>query len=244
MRDKTIPMLTFDPLYDDTLLATQEQPVQVQTSTEELSVGFVKDEIPVGEFVIMTPAAVQALVDDDIHVMMQHGFSQGSRYTDADYADVGVEFVDDFYLLASMARVLVKFMPFTPEQIALMKEEQFIFSTQDAAALDKAYVQGLIDKKITALAMNFIRDAKDNPVVDRILTETLSVTALNIALSNFLLPLVAELAGNSRFRFALQKRPALMESVYCYGGEVCHKEVADLLGFPYRDIVSLCWDLN
>jgi len=236
--------MNLDLLYDDTLLATQEQPVQVQTSTQELSVGFVKDEVPVGEFVMMTPAAVQALVDDDIHVMMQHGFSEGSAYTDADYADVGVEFVDDFYLLASMARVLVKFMPFTLEQISLMKEEQIIFSTQDVAVMDKTYTQSLIDKKITALAMNFIKDSKGNRILDRVLTETLSVTALNIALSNFLLPLVAELAGNSRLRFALQKRPVLMDSVYCYGGEVCHKEIADLLGFPYRDIVTLCWDLN
>ena len=237
-------MLNLDPLYDDTILATQEQTVQVQTPTQELSVGFVKDEVAVGEFVIMTPAAVQALVDDDIHVMMQHGFSEGSAYTDADYADVGVEFVDDFYLLASMARVLVKFMPFTQEQISLMRKEQIIFSTQDAAVLDKPYIQSLVDKKIAALAMNFIQDAKDNRIVDRILTETLSVTALNIALSNFLLPLVAELAGNSRLRFALQKRPSLMEAVYCYGGEVCHKEIAEMMGFPYRDIVTLCWDLN
>ena len=233
-----------DPLYDDTLMATQELPVQLQTSLRELSVGFVKDEAPVGEFVIMTPAAVQALVDDDIHVMMQHGFSEGSAYTDADYADVGVEFVDDFYLLASMARLLVKFMPFTQEQLSLMKEEQILFSTQDIAVLDQSYVQSLIDKKVTALAMNFINDSKGNRIVDRILTETLSVTAVNIALSNFLLPLVTELAGNSRLRFALQKRPALMESVYCYGGKVCHKEIADLLGFPYQDIVTLCWDLN
>jgi alanine dehydrogenase len=237
-------MHNLDILYNDTILATQEQPVQVDAPVRELSVGFVKDENPMGEFVIMTPAAVQSLVDDDIHVCMQHGFSAGSAYSDADYADVGVEFVDDFYLLASMARVLVKFQPFTADQVALMKEDQILFSTQDVALMSREYIEAVNAKRIAALAMNFIEDRKGGSITDRILTETLSVTGMNIALSNFLLPLVTELAANTRLRFALQKRPVLMESVYCYAGQVCHKELADLLGFPYRDIVTLCWDLN
>ncbi|MBO4504130.1 MAG: hypothetical protein J5730_04910 [Bacteroidales bacterium] len=237
-------MHNLDLLYGDVGLATQEQQVLVEAPVRELSVGFVKDEEPIGDFVIMTPAAVQSLVDDDIHVYMQHGFSAGSAYSDADYADVGVEFVDDFYLLASTARVLVKFQPFTQEQVTLLREEQVIFSTQDAVYVNRDYLEALNAKHIAALAMNFIEDKKGARMTDRILTETLSMTAMNIAFSNFLLPLVTELSTNTRLRFALQKRPVLMESVYCYAGYVCHKEMADLLELPYRDIVSLCWDLN
>jgi|GEM_PF-2839284 Alanine dehydrogenase len=237
-------MHNLDLLYGDVGLATQEQQVLVETPVRELSVGFVKDEEPIGDFVIMTPAAVQSLVDDDIHVYMQHGFSAGSVYSDADYADVGVEFVDDFYLLASTARVLVKFQPFSLEQILLMREEQVIFSTQDAVHVNRDYFEALNARHVAALAMNFIEDKKGARMTDRILTETLSMTAMNIAFSNFLLPLVTELSTNTRLRFALQKRPVLMESVYCYAGYVCHKEMADLLELPYRDIVSLCWELN
>lgn len=237
-------MHNLDLLYGDVGLATQEQQVLVEAPVRELSVGFVKDEEPIGDFVIMTPAAVQSLVDDDIHVYMQHGFSAGSAYSDADYADVGVEFVDDFYLLASTARVLVKFQPFTQEQVTLLREEQVIFSTQDAVYVNRDYLEALNAKHIAALAMNFIEDKKGARMTDRILTETLSMTAMNIAFSNFLLPLVTELSTNTRLRFALQKRPVLMESVYCYAGYVCHKDMAAMLELPYRDIVSLCWELN
>lgn len=229
---------------EDFANATQEQPLIIETTYDIASIGFVKDEQSAKSFVMVTPKALGEMVAKDIHVFMQHGFAEGSQYSDLDYANEGVEFVDDFFQLANMSKALVKFQPFTFEEISIMKNGLIIFSSQDPNLVDMDYVQLILGKKIAALAFNLIEDEKGKSMSERILTETLSETGINIALSNFLLPYLTELSEGARMRFVLQKNPSLMDSVYCFNGDVCNMDIADNLNLPYRDIVTLCWDLN
>lgn len=232
-------MLPQDYNLDESSPMLLEEPLFIDTAKIDVTLGLVRDENPSGK-VLLTPAAVKTLVDHELTVLMQHGFSAGTPYTDMDYADVGVEFVDDFYILASMAKTLVKFQPFENEQLDFMRYEQTIFSYFNPQKSSLDYVQMLTTKKISAFAFNLIEDADGHSVVDKILANDNNGDSL----SNFLLPYIKELAFNSRLRFVLQKTPALMDSVYCFSGEVCNRDIADLLNLPYRDIVTLCWELN
>ncbi len=220
------------------------QPVIKASFMYEPAIAFVRDEQPFGDFVMMTPSAVSAFVDNHVHVFMQHGFSQGSSFSDMDYADVGVEFVDDFFQLSRMARVLVKFEPFTAEQVRLMREGQVLVSYMTLSSLSMSILLGFQEKKISALGLNLIKDLQGRGLTDRILTETLSPIAISIALSDFLLPLLMSLVCSPRLRFVLQRSAQWMESTYCFEGKICHKEIAEVFHFPLHDIISLCWDLN
>ena len=223
---------------------TQEQAVLMDAPVMEGSIAILKDELPIGSFVMLTPDAVHTLVEHHVQVFMQRGFASQSQFTDMEYADAGAEFADDFFTLSGMAKVLVKFTPFTDDQIALLKDGHVIFSTQFPSQLNVSQIEKLNSKKITALAMNLIKDAEGMYVTDKILSETWSATAVNIALSGFLLPLVEALAVEPKIKFLLQKNPALMQSAYCYNGYLCNKEIAELLGQSCNDISSLCWDMN
>lgn len=216
----------------------------VQTPLYEPAVAFLRDEVAVGDFVMMTPNAMRAFVENHVRVFMQHGFSAGSQYSDLDYANVGVEFEDDLFLLSRMVRTLVKFQPFTEEQLHLMRNEQIIISTQVPMQLTLPYIQQLQTKKISAIGLNFIKDREGRIMTDRILTETHSSVAINIAFSNFLLPLLMSFVCSPRLRFALQRNPQFMDGTYCFNGEICNREIAEMFNMPYRDIVTLCWDLN
>lgn len=229
---------------NDSFCCTEEQQEQMDYPSNSSAVGFLKDDSPKRDFVMMTPTAIQTLVDNGVKVYMQHGFSAGSQFSDMDYADVGVEFVDDLFEMSSMVKLLVKFQPISEEQLAFIKDGQTIFSMQEPAQMTMSYVELLTVKRMTALATNLIEDESGHSMLDKILTETLSAVGTGIAISNFLLPYVEELAKSPRLRFALQKMPALMDSVCCYDGEVCNRDIADLLNIPYRNIVTLCWDLN
>jgi len=223
---------------------TQEQAVLMDAPVMEGSIAILKDELPIGSFVMLTPDAVHTLVEHHVQVFMQRGFASQSQFTDMEYADAGAEFADDFFTLSGMAKVLVKFTPFTDDQIALLKDGHVIFSTQFPSQLNVSQIEKLNSKKITALAMNLIKDAEGMYVTDKILSETWSATAVNIALSGFLLPLVEALAVEPKIKFLLQKNPDLMQSAYCYNGYLCNKEIAELLGQSCNDISSLCWDMN
>ena len=223
---------------------TQEQTFLLDAPSVENSIAIIKDEQPIGSFVMLTPDAIHTLVEHRVRVFMQRGFAAHSQFTDMDFADAGAEFEDDFFTLSSMTKVLVKFTPFTDDQIALLKNEQAIFSTQFPSQLNVLQIENLNSKKITALAMNLIKDTNGMYVTDKILSETWSASAVNIALSSFLLPLLESLAVEPKMKFLLQKNPALMQSAYCYNGCLCNKEIAELLGQPCNDITSLCWDMN
>lgn len=232
-------MLPQDYTLDESSPIVLEDSLYIDDSKTDVTVGLVRDENPSGK-VLLSPSAVKTLVDHDLTVLMQHGFSAGTAYTDMDYADVGAEFVDDFYLLATMAKTLVKFQPFEEAQLDFMRYEQTIFSSFNPQKAKMDYIQMLTMKRISAFAFNLIEDADGHSVVDKILANGNS----DDSLSNFVLPYIKELAFNSRLRFVLQKTPALMDSVYCFNGEVCNRDIADLLNLPYRDIVTLCWELN
>lgn len=232
------------PMQEDPLYATQEQQEVLDLQTDFSAVGFVRDEHPADGYVLLTPNAAKALVDKDIKVFMQHGFSEGSSYTDMDYADVGVEFEDDLFQLSNMVKVLVKYQPFSEYQTAFIKDRQTILSVQNPAEITASQMELLTMKRITMVALNLIEDENGRSMTEKILTETLSDVGKSIALSNFVVPVLAELTTAPILRFALQKVPALMDGILCFDGEVCNRDIADLLNLPYRNIVSLCWDLN
>lgn len=229
---------------EDASPAVQAQPDTLEIPLRDVSIALLKDEHPIGSFVMMTPDAVHALVEKNIHVFMQHGFSEQGQFSDMDYANAGVEFEDDFFMLSRMTKVLVKFTPFTDEQIEMLKDEQIIFSTQFPSEISVEQIGKLNAKKVTALAMNLIREEQGMYMTDKILSETWSAESVNIALSAFLLPLLEALGTVPRIKFLLQRNPALMQSAYCFNGYLCNKEIAELLGQPCNDITSLCWDMN
>lgn len=237
-------MSTTGLILEDASPAVQAQPDTLEIPLRDSSIALLKDEHPIGSFVMITPDAVHALVEKNIHVFMQHGFSEQGQFSDMDYANAGVEFEDDFFMLSRMTKVLVKFTPFTDDQIEMLKDEQIIFSTQFPSEISVEQIGKLNAKKVTALAMNLIREEQGMYMTDKILSETWSAESVNIALSAFLLPLLEALGTVPRIKFLLQRNPALMQSAYCFNGYLCNKEIAELLGQPCNDITSLCWDMN
>ena len=237
-------MSTTGLILEDASPTVQTQPDILEIPLRDASIALLKDEHPIGSFVMMTPDAVHALVEKNIHVFMQHGFSEQGQFSDMDYANAGVEFEDDFFMLSRMTKVLVKFTPFTDEQIEMLKDEQIIFSTQFPSEISVGQIEKLNAKKVTALAMNLIREEQGMYMTDKILSETWSAEGVNIALSAFLQPLLEELATMPRIKFLLQHNPALMQSAYCFNGYLCNKEIAELLGQSCNDISSLCWGMN
>ena len=231
-------------LQDTPHVETQTWEAAVETPTRTLTLALAKPESAHPDSEFLTPNAVRTLSDQQIKVFAQFGFANHNPFSDADYADVGAEFTHHYADLAMLSHLVLKFDAFTFDQIALSKEGHILFSVLPPTELSPEYINAINEKKITMICLGLLQDENGIPVTDKIRKETLSEAGFQIALSNFLLPLVDTLIHAPSIAYALQRAPELLQTVFCHAGTLCHQPTAENLHLPWRDILSLCWDLN
>lgn len=208
------------------------------------SIALIKDDSTIANIIPLTPPAVAQLVERKIEVLVQRGYSAHTDYTDLDYANVGAEIVDDLPTLFSRAAILLKLSAFNMNEAQLMQKKQIIISNLNLQKISNEYIEIVQQNKMTAIGLNFIKNRNDKPHLEEILSNTIDHHASSIALSSFILPILSALVFNHNIRNAIQTTPALMQGVYCYKGILCNKEIATQLQIMWKDILSLCWDLN
>ena len=231
-------------LQDTPHVETQAWEAAVEAPTRKLTLALAKSETAHPDSGFLTPNAVRNFTDQQVKVFAQFGFGNHNPFSDADYADAGAEFTHHYADLSMLSNLIFKFDAFTPDQIALSKENQILVSILPPAELSQAYIEAVNEKKITLLCLDFLRDDNGCSVTENIRKATLSEAGFQIALSNFVFPLADTLVHAPSIPYALQRAPELMSSVLCHAGTLCHQPTADLLHLPWRDVVSLCWDLN
>ena len=231
-------------LQDTPHVETQAWEAAVEAPTRKLTLALAKPETAHPDSGFLTPNAVRNFTDQQVKVFAQFGFGNHNPFSDADYADAGTEFTHHYADLSMLSNLILKFDAFTPDQIALSKENQMLVSILPPAELSQAYIEAVNEKKITLLCLDLLQDDNGRSVMENIRKATLSEAGFQIALSNFVFPLADTLVHAPSIPYALQRAPELMSSVLCHAGVLCHAPTADPLHLPWRDVVSLFWALN
>ena len=231
-------------LQDTPHVETQAWEAAVETPTRKLTLALAKPETAHPDSGFLTPNAVRTLTDQQVKVFAQFGLANHNPFSDTDYADAGAEFTHHYADLALLSNLILKFDAFTLDQIALSKENQILFSILSPENLSPEYLEAVNEKKITMICLDLLKDDSGIPVIDKIRKETLSESGFQIALSNYVLPLIDTLVHAPSITYALQRAPELIQAYLCHAGTLCHQPTAEQLHLPWRDIVSLCWDLN
>jgi hypothetical protein len=223
---------------------TQEWAAAVETPTRKLTLSLAKPETSYPDSGFLTPSAVSNFTDQQVKVFVQFGFGNHNPFSDTEYADAGAEFSHHYADLTMLSNLIFKFDAFTADQIALSKESQILVSILPPTEISQAYIEAVNEKKITLLCLDLLRDDNGCSVTENIRKATLSEAGFQIALSNFVFPLADTIIHAPSIPYALQRAPELMSSVLCHAGTLCHQPTAERLQLPWRDIISLCWDLN
>lgn len=231
-------------LQDIPHVETQEWAAAVETPTRKLTLSLAKPETAHPDSGFLTPNAIRNFTQQQVKVFAQFGFGNHNPFSDTEYADAGAEFSHHYTDLSVLSNLIFKFDAFTAEQISFSKESQILVSILPPAGLSQAYIEAVNKKKISLLCLDLLRDDNGCSVTENIRKATLSEAGFQIALSNFVFPLADTLLHAPSIPYALQRAPELMSSVFCHAGTLCHKPTAEHLRLPWRDIVSLCWDLN
>ncbi len=147
----------FSPFTKDQLLP-QEERIEILKSKQELLIGIPCETEHQEKRICLTPDAVAAITAHGHRIMMQKGAGLGSSFTDSQYAEAGAEITTDVAKVFSCPTI-VKVAPPSIEEIALLKPQTVLISALQLKTRNKEYFKKLADKKITALAFEFIKDS-------------------------------------------------------------------------------------
>ena len=181
-------MSTLKPQIDSSITyETQEEVLDIKFRSKPLMIGIPKEIAFQENRIGLIPEAVSVLVANGHEVLMDHNAGEGSRYSDMDYSEAGAKIVFDKAEVYKCP-ILVKTAPPVEADLPFLQMNQTIISPLHLTALEKGLMEKLMAKKITALAIENIKDENQNYPILRSMGEITGSAVMLIAgqyLSNF-----------------------------------------------------------
>ena len=177
MSDK--PKSPFSELARQASLQPQEQLLEVRKHNTRLSVGIPKEITYQENRVPLTPSSVSLLVNSGHEITIESGAGKNANFEDRQYSEAGAKIAygkEEVY----KSEIILKIDPPTREEIDLMVPGQYLFSAIQMTNLTDTYIRQLINKKITAIAYEFLKDQEDTLSIIRSMSEIAGRSAVLI----------------------------------------------------------------
>jgi alanine dehydrogenase len=163
-------------------LMPQEETLEVGNKQKQLKIGIPSEDHSVESRVPITPEAVEILTGHGHEVILQAGAGKAANYPDTDYSEKGGIIVDSRKEVFGGCDILLKISPPTVEEIGWMKERQTLLSSfQVSTAKDEKYIRSLMQKRVTAIAFERIRDEHNCYPAVRSMSAIAGTTSILIA---------------------------------------------------------------
>jgi len=171
--------ITLTPFTKQQLLP-QEEKLEVGRFKRELFIGIPKETSYQERRICLTPDAVNSLTYEGHRVMIESGAGENSSYSDKEYSDAGAEVTKDTKKVFGCP-MLLKVEPPTLAEIEMINPETIIISAIQLKTKKKAYFEALAQKKITALAFEYIKDEDGSYPAVKSLSEIAGTASILIA---------------------------------------------------------------
>ncbi|RXM53669.1 MULTISPECIES: alanine dehydrogenase [unclassified Chryseobacterium] len=180
----------FTPFTEEELMPKEEK-LEVIKKGKQFSIGIPKETCLNERRTCITPDAVQVLVEHGHEIIIESGAGEGSFFTDLQYSESGARITND-PKEAFGQDLILKINPPTLDEIDLMKPNTYMVSALQINLRDKEYFLKLAEKKINAIAFEFIVDEYKQLALVRLIGEiagTVSILYASelLALSNGLM---------------------------------------------------------
>ena len=144
---------------------TLEETLDVKPKGVELFIGIPKETSFQENRIALTPDAVSVLVSNGHRVIMESKAGEGASYSDRDYSEAGAKITKSKKEVFE-CDILVKSAPVGEDELDLLKLHQFIISPIHLSAMKQHILERMMDKKITALSFENLKDdSGHNPIV-------------------------------------------------------------------------------
>lgn len=170
--------------FGDGGLLPQEEKLELKNKGKNLFIGVPKETFMQEGRISIVPEAVNLLVSHGHEVYVESGAGEKSSFSDNDYSEAGAKIVYSSKEVYS-ADVILKVVPPSLEELKLMKGRQTLICSIQITSNSKEYFKELMNKKINALAFEFIQDECGLMPLMRSMSEIAGNTSILIA-SEFL----------------------------------------------------------
>lgn len=168
-------------------LLPQEEMLAIGRKKGKLVIGIPRETTYQENRVALTPEAVQFLSSNGHRILVETKAGEKARYIDHDYSEAGAEIAYDKAEVFK-ANIILKVAPPSDEEIELMPGDQTLISALQLTLHPKKTLVALMNKKITAIAWDYIQDEHQIFPVVRAMGEIAGNTSILIAaelLSNY-----------------------------------------------------------
>ncbi len=168
--------------WSETAFATQEERLAVATKDAQLHIGIPKEREMNEHRILLTPESVEVLVRNGHEIRLEQGAGSSAGFTDAMYAEAGASIVRGPQEVFECA-VIAKVAPPTLSEIAMMRGGQTLISALQLRTRNRDYFKALADKKITALALEEVRNGDDQSALRIAMSEIAGQMAARLGAS-------------------------------------------------------------
>jgi len=166
--------------FGSTAFMPKEEQLETAVRHRKISIGIPSDKKNDEKRVALTPESVSLLVENDNEVIVQKGAGAGANYSDKDYSENGAVITESTARVFS-ADAVIKVAPFTSQEVEYLKGNQIVMSFLNVLKLSEETLGKLIRKKVTAIALEKMRDINGVMPVMESMSEISGVTSILIA---------------------------------------------------------------
>ena len=159
---------------------TLEEKLDIKPKGSELVIGIPKETAFQENRIALTPDAVGVLVSNGHHVIIEHNAGDASHYRDKDYSEAGGKIVYDKNEVYR-SPLLVKSAPVIEEDLPFLQPNQVIISPIHLSVLKSEILEKMMEKKITAISFENLKDDSDSYPIVRSMSEIAGSAVMLIA---------------------------------------------------------------
>jgi alanine dehydrogenase len=140
-----------------TALMPQEEMLEIGRKKSKLYIGIPKEISFQENRVALVPDAVALLVNNGHHVVVETNAGKMANFQDNDYSEAGAEIAysaEEVY----KADIVLKIAPPSQQEVEMMQHNQTLISALQLTVQPENFLKKLMDKKITAIAFEWIKD--------------------------------------------------------------------------------------
>lgn len=159
--------------------ATETMSLRIPSKNRKLFIGIPKELSFQENRVALVPEAVDLLVNNGHTVVVEAQAGQKAGFSDRQFAEAGAQIVYDAEQVYE-ADMVLKVAPPTSDELLMLKPNQLVFSPLHLPALKPEYLEQMIDRRVSAIAYEYIKDEAGRFPVVRALSEIAGNTAILI----------------------------------------------------------------
>lgn len=158
----------------------QEERLAIKPKKGDLFIGIPKETCHEEKRVGLTPDAVAALTLQGHRVVIESGAGDASNFSDKEYSESGAKITYNTKEVFQ-CNIILKISPPSIEEIQMIKPQTILVSTLQLKTQSKEYFKALANKKVTAIAFDYIQDDQNSFPIVKSLSEIAGTASILIA---------------------------------------------------------------